>query len=315
MYWRNKRVLVTGSSGMIAQPLIDMLVEQRAEVICSDVREPQTPNLGYFVQADITYKNVCERLCKDMDVILHLAGKKGSPIMCKTKPATFFMPMLQFNTNMIETAMKEDVDWFLYTSSVGVYAQSDEFREDDMISTMPSKNDWYAGWAKRMGEMALEACKIEHGWDKWSIVRPSNVYGPETVHNANDSMVVTSLIKRALSGENPLVVWGTGMPLRDFIHRRDIARGMMFAVENQIREPINLGSGNQVTIKELVEIIVSNLDVKPDIIWDSSKPDGDRVRLTSMERAKSYGFKPIVSLEEGIKETMDWYRQNHNPIK
>ena len=120
-------------------------------------------------------------------------------------------------------------------------------------------------------------------------------------------MVIPSLIRRALDGEDPFVVWGDGSPIRDFIHADDVARGMMLAVEKGITEPINLGSGVGVTIRQLVDIIVANLPNKPRIVWDTTKPSGDKKRLMDLSRARKYGFEPQVSFEKGIPAVMRWY--------
>jgi GDP-L-fucose synthase len=152
--------------------------------------------------------------------------------------------------------------------------------------------------------MQAEAYKIEYGWDCVSIVRPANVYGPHDSFSDESAMVIPSLIKRVVGGENPLRAWGDGSPIRDFIHARDVARGMMIMVEKQVREPVNLGSGVGVTIKELAETI------SPNVVWDTSKPNGDKKRLMDTKRAESYGFKPEISLKDGIAETMAWYREH-----
>ncbi len=165
-----------------------------------------------------------------------------------------------------------------------------------------------------MGELQAEAYKIEYGWDDIAIVRPANVYGPYDNFDPDNAMVIPSLIKRALDGENPLVVWGDGSPIRDFIHARDVARGMLLALENVTGYPINLGSGTGVTIRKIVEIIVSNMEIKPEVAWDTSKPSGDKKRLMDISRAKAIGFQPMVSIEDGIKEVMDWYLKNKDKV-
>jgi GDP-L-fucose synthase len=165
-----------------------------------------------------------------------------------------------------------------------------------------------------MGELQAEAYKIEYGWQDIAIVRPANVYGPYDNFDPNTAMVIPSLIKRALDAKNPLVVWGDGSQVRDFIHARDVARGMMLALESNTGEPVNLGSGVGVTIKEIVEIIVNNIKDKPEVVWDTSKPSGDKKRLMDISRARSIGFQPSISIEEGIKETMDWYLANHDIV-
>jgi GDP-L-fucose synthase len=226
------------------------------------------------------------------------------------KPASFLVPTLLFNTNMMEAARQADVKWYLYTSSVGVYAPAEVFFEDDMWKTFPSENDRSPGWAKRIGELQAEAYAIEYGWKKVSIVRPANVYGPYDNFDPVNAMVIPSLIRRAVEGEDPFTVWGDGSPIRDFIHAEDVARGMMLAVEKGITEPINLGSGKGVTIKQLVEIIISHLPKTPKVVFDTSKPSGDKKRLMDMARARKYGFEPQIPFEKGIPATMEWYQEN-----
>jgi GDP-L-fucose synthase len=213
---------------------------------------------------------------------------------------------------MMEAARRAGVERFLFTSSVGVYAPAEVFYEDDVWKTFPSPNDRFAGWAKRMGELQAEAYKIEYNWDKISIVRPANVYGPYDNFDPNNAMVIPSLIHRAIHGEKPLTVWGDGSPIRDFIHAKDVARGMMLAIEKGINEPFNLGSGTGVTIKEISEIVAAHVPNGPiDIKWDISKPKGDAKRLMDMTRAQSFGFIPEISILEGIKETIRWYINHH----
>jgi GDP-L-fucose synthase len=195
-----------------------------------------------------------------------------------------------------------------------VYAPAEVFFEDDVWETFPSKNDRFAGWAKRMGELQAQAYGIEYGWRDIAVVRPANVYGPYDNFDPNNAMVIPSLINRALGGENPLVVWGDGSAVRDFIHARDVAKGMLLAIEKGVGDPINLGSGEGVSIKQLVDVIVSNLEEPPQVIWDTSKPSGDKKRLMDISRAKAIGFEPQISIEEGIKEVMKWYKNNKDVV-
>ena len=123
-------------------------------------------------------------------------------------------------------------------------------------------------------------------------------------------MVVPSLIKRALDGENPLTVWGDGSAVRDFIYADDVAKGMLLAMEKTRGEPINLGSGRGTSIKKLVGIITDNLEDKPEVVWDVSRPSGDKKRVMDISRARAIGFEPAVSIEEGVRRTMEWYREN-----
>jgi GDP-L-fucose synthase len=163
-----------------------------------------------------------------------------------------------------------------------------------------------------MGELQCEAYTKQYGEGKCSIVRPANVYGPYDNFDLKNAMVVPSLIRKASENE-VLEVWGDGSPIRDFIHAKDVARGMIFAVENQITQPINLGSGTGVTIKELAETVASYFN-RP-IKWLIDKPSGDAKRLFSMERANSYGFYPEISIKEGIETTIKWFILNQGKIE
>ena len=245
-----------------------------------------------------------------MDYVFNLLGVKGSPAVTASKPANFFVNTILLDTHLMEAAFRSGAQGFLFTSSVAVYGPAEIFYEDDVWQTCPSPNDRFAGWTKRMGELQAEAYKIQYGWDRIAIVRPANVYGPYDNFELENAMVVPSLIKRAVDGENPFVVWGDGLSERNFIHAEDVARGMILAAEHAPGQPINLGGEQTVSIRRLVEIIVQNLEEKPDVVWDTSKPQGDRKRILDISRARSIGFTPQISMEEGIRNTMEWYREN-----
>lgn len=306
-FYRDKKVLVTGGTGLIGRPLVDMLLQQGAHVTVASLDKFED-NIYTFIQTDLREFSNCVDVCKGQDIVFQLAGIKGSPIATATKPASFFVPTIQFSINMMEAARRANVEWYLNTSSVGVYGPAEVFYEDQAWESKPSTHDKFAGWAKRIGEMQAEAYSIEYGWNKCSIVRPANVYGPADSFSNDSAMVIPSLIKRALNEKEEFIVWGDGSSIRDFIHARDVARGMLMLVEQKVQEPVNLGSGVGVTIKELAETI-ANLTERA-IIWDSTKPNGDKKRLMDMKRAKSYGFECETSLYDGIKETINWYIAN-----
>ncbi len=312
-FYSDKSVLVTGGTGMIGRPLVELLIDAGAHIRVVSLDDPsRAPDGVEFVQSDLREFSQCVEACRDMDIVFQLAGVKGSPRMTAERPASFFVPTLMFSINMMEAARRAKADRYLFTSSVGVYSPAEVFREDDVWSTFPSPNDRFAGWAKRMGELQAEAYAIEHGWDRISIVRPANVYGPYDNFDPENAMVIPSLIHRALSGENPLTVWGDGSPVRDFIYARDVARGMLQAVAQGVNEPINLGSGSGFPIRRIVEIIADNLPDPTKIVWDTSKPSGDAMRIMDTSRAESYGIRGETSLEDGIRETMGWYRANRS---
>ncbi len=296
--FEDKNVVVTGGNGMIGRQLVELLYDTTsANIMVADL-----PNV------DLRDRKDCKSVCEGQDIVFHLAGIKGSPIRCMESPATFSVPMIQFNANMVEASYNADVEWFLYTSSVGVYHPAEVFVEDDVWKTFPSENDWYAGWAKRVGELNVQAYMKEYDWNKCSIVRPANVYGPND-NFGQYSMVIPSLIKKAHENE-VLEVWGDGSPVRDFVYSEDVARAMKFVVENRITEPVNIGSGTGTTIKEIADIIANYFG--KEIKWDITKPMGDMKRIMSTDRLESYGFKLKYDLKEGIEKTIEWYKENYN---
>ena len=310
--FKNQKVLVTGGAGMIGRQLVDLLLEKGAKVTVADLNEPTDLPQGVdFIKTNLLYFDQCQNICKGQDYVFNLVGIKCSPKVTMEQPADIMGPMMQFNTNMLEAAMKANVKWYLYTSTVGVYTPAEIFYEDDVWKGSPSPNDWYGGWAKRMGELQCEAYEKQNGEGKCSIVRPANVYGPYDNFDLKNAMVVPSLIRKA-SENDVLEVWGDGSPIRDFIHAKDVARGMMFAVENKITKPINLGSGNEVTIGQVAELVAKHFN-KP-IQFSPEKPSGDAKRLFSMERANSYGFYPEISIEEGLEDAIEWFILNKDLV-
>mgnify|MGYP006095049607 FL=1 len=308
--YKNQKILITGGTGMVGIALTKLLLEKEAKitVVTLDDFNPFDERVN-CIKKDLRHFENCVEVCKDQDYIFHLAGIKGSPAVALKQPASFFVPTVLFNTALLQAAYEAKPKHILYTSSVGVYSPAEIFHEDDVWKTFPSENDRWAGWAKRMGELQMEAYKVEDNFDDFSIIRPANIYGPYDNFDKKNSMVVPSLIRRALESENELVVWGDGSSIRDFVYCEDVAKGMLHAVNNKISEPLNIGSGTGISIKNLVEVIVKNLpeEKKIEIKWDTSKPSGDKVRIMSMERATKYNFKATTTLEDGIKATINWY--------
>jgi GDP-L-fucose synthase len=308
-YYKNKKVLVTGGTGMIGQELCKLLLDAEAILTVASLDEPtRAPAGATFKKLDLRSFDNCLEVVEGNEIVFHLAGVKGSPKMTSERPASFFVPTLQFSLNMMEAARRNKVKNYLFTSSVGVYQPADVFKEDSVWSSFPSQNDRFAGWAKRMCELQAEAYQIEYDWNKISIVRPANVYGPFDNFDPQNAMVIPSLIHRAINEDGPLTVWGDGSPIRDFIHARDVASGMIACIEKGINEPINLGSGGGVSIRKVAETVAALTN--KEIIWDVDKPAGDKLRIMDTQRAESYGISSQISLESGIAETINWYKEN-----
>lgn len=314
MNLKGKKVLVTGGTGLIGQQLIKLLKEEGANIrIVSLDNNALVPSDVEFMQLDLMNFDNCKKACENVDIVFNLIGIKTSPKIIKEKPANIFVSYLRFNTNIIEAARQSNVQWFLYVSTIGVYSPTDIMSEDELWNGFPSKHDWYGGWAKRMGEMQLETYKIQYGLNNYSIIRPANVYGPYDDFSET-SMVIPSLIKRIYNKENPYIVWGDGTSIRDFIYSEDVAKAMIFAVSNEINEPLNVGSGQGISIKDLVNTAIEISDYKPEIIWDTSKPSGDKQRILNTKKLNDYGFLPSISLKEGLTRTLEWYKLNSSII-
>jgi GDP-L-fucose synthase len=301
------KILITGASGMVGKHLVDMCLDKGYYVRGTDIRyddryDTYSENFEFY-QADLRDFDDCKNVVTGMDAVFQVAGVKGSPKRAAEQPNDYFTPMLQMNTNMAEAARLQGVDWYVYTSTVGVYQPAEVFKEDDVWKTYPSENDKYAGWVKRLGELQLDCFETHYGLKNYSIVRPANIYG-EYDEFGEESTVIASLVKKGYHNDL-LSVWGDGTPIRDFIHAEDVARGILMSYENQITEPINLGSGDGVRIKDIASIVATHYG--KEIEYDTTKPNGDNKRLMDMTRANSYGFYPEVDLETGIKRVIKYY--------
>ena len=301
------KILITGASGMVGKHLVDMCLDKGYYVRGTDIRYDNRYDIYAkdfeFYQADLRDFDDCRNVVAGMDVVFQVAGVKGSPKRAAEQPNDYFTPMLQMNTNMAEAARLQGVDWYVYTSTVGVYQPAEVFKEDDVWKTYPSENDKYAGWVKRLGELQLDCFETHYGLKNYSIVRPANIYG-EYDEFGEESTVIASLVKKGCN-DKLLSVWGDGTPIRDFIHAEDVARGILMSYENKITEPINLGSGDGVRIKDIASIVATHYG--KEIEYDMEKPNGDNKRLMDMTRANSYGFYPEVDLETGIKRVIKYY--------
>ena len=311
MFLKDKNVLVAGGTGMIGMQLVEMLIENGASVRISSLDESYRAHpRAEFLKRDLTIYENCVEVCSDMDYVFNLLGVKASPGVTMGKPASFMYPTVMMEMNMLEAARRKKVYGYLLTSSIGVYSPAEILKEDDVHRTLPSPKDWFGGWSKRIGEIQIEAYRKEYRWDQLKIVRPANVYGPYDNFDGENAMVVPSLIKKAVLGTNPLTVWGDGRAVRDFIHSRDVAKAMIMVAEKGDYQPVNIGSGKGVSIKDLVEIIISNLDFKPIVKWEKDKPVGDSIRIMDVERLRKIGFESDINIEEGISEVMKWYKEN-----
>jgi GDP-L-fucose synthase len=305
--YEGKKVFIPGGSGMVGHAICDMLLEKGAKVTVASLDEPsRAPKGAEFIKANLMDYDLCRQLCEGKDYVFNLTGVKGSQITCKERPALYFERSMILSTNMLRAARAAKVARYLFTSSYSVYAAAPVFYEDDVFKTQPSDNDWGNAWGKRIGELQVEAYRREFRQDNICVVRPASVFGPYDLFSP-DGMVVSALTYRAVEDKPPLVVWGDGSAVRDFIYCKDIARGMMIMLDKMPDKPVNLGSGHGYSIKELAETVCRHVDPSIELVFDATKPSGDPKRVMNVERAKSYGFVTQYSLDDAIHETVEWY--------
>jgi GDP-L-fucose synthase len=303
-------VLVTGGTGLIGREIVHILCDAGAHVkIVSLDRVAVDPRAAH-VFGDLTDFGLCKDLASGMDFVIHAAGIKGSIEVTKAKPASFFVPLLMFNTNVLEACRLNRVKKIVYTSSIGAYSSAEVFRESENLEGPPM--DMFPGWAKRMAEMQIKAYQTQYGLENFAVVRPCNVYGPGDNFDPNNAMVIPALMWRIFNKEDPVVVWGDGSAVRDFAYSRDVAEGTILALYHGTKGGfVNLGSGVGYTIRELVETLRSFLDFN--FVLDATKPSGFPRRVMDISLARSLiGYNPTTSLRQGLQATWDWFVQNQD---
>lgn len=311
----NKKILIAGGTGMIGRCLVDLMPSDADVTVVSMDRYSDLKDRVNLIQADLRDFNTCLEVCRGQNIVFNLTGVKGSPAITLSRAADFLENPVLINFNLLKAVYQSGIDWYLLTSSVGVYQPAPLLKEDDVFKTLPSHLEKFAASAKRISELQIEAYSQQYNWKRASIVRPANVFGAYDVFDSENGMVVSSLIYRIAQGENPLKVWGDGSAIRDFIYAKDVAKGMMFTVEREVTEPVNLGTGEGHSIKELAENLRDIMNPNLQIEWDTSKPAGDPVRLMDMSRMKSYGFDSNTPFQEALAETVEWYLNNKNANK
>ena len=313
--YSDKNILVTGGTGMIGSHLVELLLEKNANVrIVAHEREipPELEDKGLdVVSGDLTEKKFVEESVKDMDYVFHLAAYTGGLGRTSTHPASTLTPNLIMDGNVLECAKNEGIERFLYASCTCVYPNDEKtLEEEDAWKGNPPEIHASYSWSKRMGERQAIAYHKEYGMNI-AIVRPSNSYGPRDSDDLETAHALGSLIMKAINKMDPFVIWGDGNPIREYIYAQDAAKGMLLAMENYcVSDPINLASGEFVSISELARKILKLTNISPEIKFDKEKPSGQKRRVLSNKKAKEkIGFVAETSLDTGIEETIKWYKQ------
>lgn len=321
--FRQRKVVITGGTGLIGRQIVNILCDAGANIKLVSLDKIKVNDKAQHICGDLTDLSFCKEITKDTDFVFHIAGIKGSIEVTKTKPASFFVPLLMMNTNILEACRLNNVQKVVYTSSIGAYSSAEIFRETENLQGPPM--DMFPGWAKRMAEMQVQSYNIQYGLKNFAIVRPCNVYGPGDNFDPDNAMVIPSLMYRILmhqkSKENkeksiePVTIWGDGSAIRDFAYSKDVAEGIILALYYGTHDSqsgfVNLGSGKGYSIKELVETLKTFLDF--DYEFDKTKSSGFPKRIMDISLAiKLIHYNPATSLLDGLSQTWNWFIKNQD---
>ncbi|NRD20799.1 GDP-L-fucose synthase [Winogradskyella eckloniae] len=254
------------------------------------------------------------------DIIIDAAAKVGGILANNEHPYPFLMENLQIQNNLIDAAHKANISKFVFLGSSCIYPKfaPQPLKEEYLLTdSLEPTNEWYA-IAKIAGVKACEAIRKQYGKDFVSLM-PTNLYGPHDNFDLKSSHVLPAMMRKfheAKPTNAPVELWGSGTPMREFLHVDDMAKAVVFAVENTLPEHLyNVGTGTDVTIKTLAETIQEIVGHKGDIVWDSSKPDGTPRKLMDSSKLEALGWQPKYTLSKGIVDTYDWFKANQIDYK
>jgi GDP-L-fucose synthase len=305
-----KKVLITGCSGLVGVHLVKKCLNDGYDVVGVDVKYSNNLPISdkfTFYELDLTIEENIKNLFfyESPDVVFNCFGIKGSPIRAKEKPVDFLYPSFKINTEIINQCSKHNI-WLIFVSSVGVYSPAEKFVESDVWKSLPSESDWFPSWSKRMGEILLESYKVQYEYDKWSIIRPANIFGEYDDFSGNGT-VISSTIKKIYEAEGSIEAWGDGSPIRDFVYAGDVADAILKLYTDKIHTTINFGAGEEITIKQMIETLIK-ISKKPiSINWDSNKPNGDLRRQMDITKQTEIGLLPVLGFEKALEITYDYY--------
>ena len=311
-FFEDKRVVVTGGAGFLGKYVIDGL-EKRG---CQNILIPKIEDYDFVKADDIS------RMYDVMspDIVIHLAAVVGGIGANREHPGKFFYENLMMGVQLIEQGRLRYIEKFVAIGTICAYPKFTPvpFKEEDIWNGYPEETNAPYGLAKKMLLVQSQAYRAEYGFNSIFLL-PVNLYGPGDNFNPASSHVIPALIKKCVDaideGADFVECWGTGQVSREFIHAADAAEGILLATEHYNgSEPVNIGAGFEITIKDLAEKVVELTGFTGQIRWDPSQPDGQPRRQLDVCRAKKeFGFEAKVDFEKGLKETIDWYiRQKDN---
>lgn len=301
------KILVTGGSGFLGRHLAAKLAARGAGA--GNVFSPPKGEL------DLLNREDCRRAVAGREVVIHLAANVGGIGYNQERPGELFYENLVMGAELMEAARREGVKKFVGIGTVCAYPKfaPAPFREDDLWNGYPEETNAPYGLSKKMLLVQAQAYRAQYGFDAVTLF-PVNLYGPGDSFDPGRAHVIPALIRRIdeamRSGKPEVEAWGSGKPTREFLYVEDAAEGILLAVERYDKpEPVNLGSGKEISVGALAELIAGLMGFKGSFRWDASKPDGQPRRLLDTSRAeREFGFRAATDLEEGLRRTIGWYR-------
>ncbi len=313
-FYRDKKILVTGGTGFVGTHCVEELLRLGAKVRVPIHERPLIVRDERIetVQADLTRLEDCRRAASGCQYVFHAAGAVSAAGVTASNPMSAIAANLILTAQMLQGAWMEGVERFqVYSSSTGYPAADHPIKEEEMWTgpTYPAYfgYGWMRRYMERISEFVAQKSKM-----KIALVRPTAVYGRHDNFDPATSHVIPALIRRAVEKQNPFVVWGTGGEVRDFLHITDLVRGCLLMVEHYATcDPVNIGYGKTGTIKEIVQIILKAAGhERAELKFDATKPGTIPFRMVDTSKAKRLlGFEPRVTLEEGLADTVRWYRE------
>jgi GDP-L-fucose synthase len=302
----NKRILVTGGAGFLGSFVVEKLLERG--VPKENIVVPRSADF------DLRKWENCKKAVKSQDIVIHLAAKVGGIGLNRENPGALFYDNLIMGAQMIEAARQEGVKKFIAVGTICAYPKFTPvpFKEDDLWKGYPEETNAPYGLAKKMLLVQAQAYRQQYNFNTIYLLLV-NLYGPRDNFNPESSHVIPALIKKVANakkeGKNFIEVWGTGKATREFLYIEDAAKGIVLATEKYDKpEPVNLGSGIEISIKDLTETICRLMDFKGEIRWNITKPDGQPRRMLDTSRAKKeFGFSAKTNFEEGLTKTINWF--------
>jgi len=306
-FWKDKKILVTGGAGFLGSFVVEKLIERGVDF--KNIRIPRSSG------TDLRTWGNCVKAVEGIDIVIHLAAKVGGIGFNKENPATLFYDNIIMGVQLMEAAHQANVQKFVALATICAYPKYTPvpFKEENLWNGYPEETNAPYGIAKKMLLVQAQAYQKQYDFNAICLF-PVNLYGPRDSFDPASSHVIPALIRKIFDAmhkrdKREIVAWGTGKPTREFLYVKDCAEAIILATEKYNKsDPINIGAGFEIFIKDLVDLIVKLTGFKGKIVWDHTKPDGQPRRMVDTTRAfKEFGFRAKTDLETGLKRTIQWY--------